>query len=394
MKSSMTEEPLQEGLVANQEQRIGQDAPARPAWLETNRPADQEIESDWSDVEERKPLPQTAAPMELDEGPSGEIKSKHEIKVQPFSQTETDSQREARLRVKSTQGPLIKIGNIDALVEDRVIIVPVDRIILDIENFVITKDRRVFGVIEDVFGPVEKPYYSVLKDQFVKEMFAEGKIKVGDALFCLSSEMKDLNQDRINELKERKGCDASNKFDEEPMGHNEVDDIYYSDDELESGSQRKGRKEFMGKRDRDMDEEEWTKNKNNRAKVQELKQKHDNQPRPAQSFSHQAHTINEQLPMTATHGHSNAQVLLGHPQQVHYAPQYSSYMAPIIPQMTPEQVLSYNHYLAQINMMYGLPPFAQNNYMQPPVPQQTYLPQDPNHQFPPNYLGDQKPNPQ
>jgi hypothetical protein len=57
---------------------------------------DQEIESDWSDVEERKPQLATAAPMELEDGPTGEIKSKHEIKLQPFAQPESDSQREVR----------------------------------------------------------------------------------------------------------------------------------------------------------------------------------------------------------------------------------------------------------------------------------------------------------
>lgn len=57
---------------------------------------DQEIESDWSDVEERPPKQAIAAPMELEDGPSGEIKSKHEIKLHPFAQAESDSQRETR----------------------------------------------------------------------------------------------------------------------------------------------------------------------------------------------------------------------------------------------------------------------------------------------------------
>lgn len=381
---------------------LAPDAQFQQPGVPARSPQDEEIESDWSDVEERKPQPVAVAGMELEEGHAGEIKSKHEIKLLPFGQTESDSEREARyhfclsrLGVQTTQGPLIKIGNVDAVVEDRIIISPVDRIILDIENFILTKDRKVFGVVEDVFGPIERPYYSVLNDQYVKDLFGEGKVSIGDALFCLASAMKDINHDRINELKKRKGCDASNKFDEEPLGAHETEDVYYSDDEMEMSTKSKPRREHIGKRDREMDEEDWSKSKQNKAKVQELKQKYSNPSYQGQTYPAHGDRLPEQQPIQATHSLQHPLLAPGAPPQMHFGHNYSSYMAPVITQMTPEQVMSYNHYLAQINMMYGMPPYAQNSYMQPMNPQPGYLPQDPNQQMHPEYFAGEHPqNPQ
>jgi rRNA processing protein Gar1 len=295
-----------------------------------------------------------------------------------------------RLGITNVQGPLIKVGNLEAVVEDRIIISSVERIVLDIENFLLTKERKIFGTLEDVFGQVERPLYSVLNDQYVKDLFTEGKVKLGDPIFCLSSVMKELNEDRINELKQRKGCDASNKFDEEPLGHRDGEDIYFSDDDLETSTQHRPRKEFIGKRDRELDEEEWSRNKMNKAKVQDLKQKYSNQPPQNQNFQAPTQGLHEYQSHHPSMGHSIAQPAHLGPSQGNVPPQYSNYMAPIIPQLTPEQVLSYNHYLAQINMMYGLPPFAQNNYVQSLNPQPTYLPQDPTQQYSPDFY--QNPN--
>jgi hypothetical protein len=248
--------------------------------------------------------------------------------------------------------------------------------------------------LEDIFGQIERPYYSVLKDQFVKDLFAEAKIKVGDPLFCLSSVMKDLSQDRINELKRMKGCDASNKFDEEPLGQHESEDVYYSDDELEGGHHKKPKQEFIGKRNRDMDEEEWTKNKKNKDRVQELKQKHSNQPPQRHLGSNQDQRYAENLSFPINHGQIAPLPIPEASQQVPYGHVYSSYMTPIIPQMTQEQLLSYNHYLAQINMMYGLPPYAQNNYLQPQNPGQGFPAQDAAPQTQPDFFSQQHQNPQ
>lgn len=296
--------------------------------------------------------------------------------------------------ITTTLGPLIKIGNIDSIVEDRVIITPIEKIILDIENFVLTKERKVFGTLEDVFGPIERPFYSVLNDQFVKDLFTDGKVQVGDPVFCLSSAMKELNQDRINELKNLKGCDASNKFDEEPMGPQESEDVFYSDDELDNGSRKKPGQEFIGKRNREMDEEDWTKNKKNKDKVNELKQKYAVQPTQVTQMSDPIHRYSTQPSYPQAQSHP---VLLTTPegfQQIPYGHVYSGYMAPMIPQMTPEQLVSYNQYLAQINMMYGLPPFAHNNYIQPQNPSQSYSPQEQQPHPQTDYYTNQQPNPQ
>ena len=92
----MEEEQTQAASQATFEQRLEVSAPPDSRQTRSGPTGDQEIESDWSDVEERKPVPPTAGAMELEEGPGGEIKSKHEIKLKPFAITETDSQRETR----------------------------------------------------------------------------------------------------------------------------------------------------------------------------------------------------------------------------------------------------------------------------------------------------------
>lgn len=52
-------------------------------------------ESDWSDVEETRKVPVDSRIQE-DGPPPGEVKSKHEVKLAPFKEKETDAERATR----------------------------------------------------------------------------------------------------------------------------------------------------------------------------------------------------------------------------------------------------------------------------------------------------------
>lgn len=273
------------------------------------------------------------------------------------------------MNVTSTDGPLIKVGNLDIVVEDRIILAPVEKIILNIENVVITKDRKIIGLVEDVFGPVERPKYSILNDQYLIELLSSGNLKVGDPVFCLATGMKALTEDQIYLMRAQKGCDASNKFDEEPIGAHDKDDIHYSDDENEISGSKSG---MLGKRNRKMDEEDWKSNRVSQSTISALKEKH------SQSVNQGSMgMVQESFPMAYNSQFPPQQFIPAHPG-MYYPPQgaYPDYQQGMfVPMMThmgpPDHQLSYQQYLAQINMMYGYPQGTQTSYGPGPQIHQT-----------------------
>lgn len=263
-----------------------------------------------------------------------------------------------------TEGPLIKVGNLELIVEDRVILGPVERIILNIENVVITKDRKIIGLVEDVFGPVERPRYSILNDLYLTELISSGSLKLGDPVFCLASGMKALTEDQIEEMKARKGCDASNKFDEEPISTHDKDDIYYSDDDQENYT---GKNQMLGKRNRQMDEEDWKSNRVSKESINSLKEKYQ-QPAPQQpaTMAQEFHHGQFGTPVPLQQYHMPQMPQPGY----HFVPQggapeyYQGMYAPMMhPMAPPEHQIAYHQYLAQINMMYGYPQGTHTNYI-------------------------------
>jgi hypothetical protein len=104
------------------------------------------------------------------------------------------------------------------------------------------------GSIEDVFGSIEHPFYSVLLDLYLKSLLDSQKLKIGDPVFCIVSDMKALYEDKIKQLKSKKGCDASNKFDEELYGGNNTEPVDFSDDEKEEDFSNMRKGDNLGKR--------------------------------------------------------------------------------------------------------------------------------------------------
>lgn len=54
-----------------------------------------------------------------------------------------------------------KIGKILTFVNGFMVVEATDPMVLDLDNYVFDKEGRMLGFVADVFGPVERPYYSV-----------------------------------------------------------------------------------------------------------------------------------------------------------------------------------------------------------------------------------------
>lgn len=347
----MQTENLNENQSAQQTESAGQ-VQATP------NPKPTDLESEWSDLEdEPKKVVQVQAEMG-EEGPQGPLKTKNEIILKPFDKPESLEERQKRLGLHNLNGGLVKVGYILAVVEDRVIFESVEKLILELDNVLVSKDRLLVGSVEDVFGPIEKPQYSVLLDVYLREILKEGRIKIGDPIFCIGSEMRGIYEEKLEELKSRKGCDASNKFDEEPLSQQHTEDLWFSDDEKEEMfQQRRPPGAFVGKRDPSHQ------GKGGSKKPQDLPELPNFSKEPVH---HAQHSQAAQQSYQGQGGQPQGPLYLAQqPMQYHmpYAfqmpsvyPQTTGVLAPMIPtHLSQLDQSNYNQYLAQINLMYGLP---------------------------------------
>ena len=105
-----------------------------------------------------------------------------------------------------------------------------------------------FGVVEDVFGPVSKPFYLVrISDQVDKSILS------GCSVFCASQ----LSSFVVPEKIYTKGSDASGLWDEEP----DEKDLEYSDDEEERVAKKKGKRGEKGEDENESESKEKKKRK-------------------------------------------------------------------------------------------------------------------------------------
>jgi rRNA processing protein Gar1 len=177
----------------------------------TSETSDMDISSD----DEETIRPQTNHIDEFDETNDGPLLTKNEIKVfkiVPF----TDNVPE---------GPLIHIGTVSAIVGSTVVIEGVDTTeeVLDIDTVLLTSERAVIGRIFDTFGPVIKPFYTILFNN--ADEIKKTEVKVGINVLTIKPLSKVCLIKNINQ----KGTDASNLYDEE-VTDNEME---FSDDEKE-----------------------------------------------------------------------------------------------------------------------------------------------------------------
>ena len=111
---------------------------------------------------------------------------------------------------------------------------------LDIGNIICFEDRRVVGMISDVFGPVKQPFYVVVlvndnnnsEEDSLKAAACESF--VGRMCYFVAGKTSFVDKKSVLQ---RKGCDASNAFDEEIA----EDDMEFSDDEAEQERRQRRR---------------------------------------------------------------------------------------------------------------------------------------------------------
>lgn len=186
---------------------------------------------------------------EGDEGTStyNKFKTQHEIEIGEAYKTGP-----TRL-VLDDMDEIIEFGQIVQYIQQgcgMVLVSPNDpQKLLDIENVVAMKDKRVIGFVYEPVGPITQPLYSIqLYPQFVDELTAsEGFTSMreslhGQDLFLVKRTLKLINN-KIDQILKMKGCDASNMFDEElPPEEQE-----YSDDEKEREQKKLNKLRKQGK---------------------------------------------------------------------------------------------------------------------------------------------------
>lgn len=179
--------------------------------------------------------------------PQEKFITKNEKKTKILYEDETKENREKRYgffgeTAAILQEPKRKIGVINSVFENTIVIKPLIKEVLDLDNVVFLKDE-ILGKIDDVFGNVENPFYSILADPYIKTKFQGQSFKVLDDVFVLEAKVKVILQSSINEIKKKIGCDASNVFDEE-INEKEME---FSDDEKEHNLKNKKKKKTTEK---------------------------------------------------------------------------------------------------------------------------------------------------
>ena len=126
---------------------------------------------------------------------------------------------------------LIEAGSVEAIVEEDKIMLKalnLEKGILDLDNILFNANRQPIGYLDDVIGKIDSPVYVII---FFPNIIDKSIIKVNQTLFSVLKKAKIINPN----INYKKGCDASNAFDEEI---NE-DDIECSDDEEEQLRKKK-----------------------------------------------------------------------------------------------------------------------------------------------------------
>ncbi|KAJ2732798.1 hypothetical protein IW152_003522 [Coemansia sp. BCRC 34962] len=128
---------------------------------------------------------------------------------------------------------LTSLGAIHSIVANSVIIqahISGERHVLDSESVLCFDNRRVLGLIYDVFGPVSRPMYTVR----LRGEVDRSQVVVGRRVFFSPGWVRML----VTEKLRVKGTDASNEYDEEV----DEDAMEFSDDEKELLHRRRAKK--------------------------------------------------------------------------------------------------------------------------------------------------------
>lgn len=169
---------------------------------------------------------------EGNEHPEDKFLTRNEKKPKILHEDESTEDRGKRYGVSLGEIDKDKktIGIIQSFFENTFVIKPLIREVLDLDNIIFVKNE-ILGKIDDVFGNVENPFYSIIGEPYILKKFKENAFSVKDQVYVYENKVKIILQSSINEIKKKIGCDASNMFDEEICNENEME---FSDDEMEA----------------------------------------------------------------------------------------------------------------------------------------------------------------
>ena len=155
------------------------------------------------------------------------IRSKHEIVEEPIVEVPDDFEVTPDMRVS-------QIGTIQSVFENNIIIrasVSGEQRVLEEGAIFCLEDRKVLGILSEVFGPVRDPFYRVSFPTGKSDISELAKNNIGKNVYVVVSRAHWID---TFELKLSKGTDASNGFDEELP----EDEQEFSDDEKEAQFKR------------------------------------------------------------------------------------------------------------------------------------------------------------
>lgn len=151
--------------------------------------------------------------------------------------------------MEENKGKVIKIGKVLSIVESRIVVEAIDSMPpLDLDSLLFKMDGSTVGPIDDVFGPVRAPHYSI-KFNDIEEINSK-QIAIDDSIYFMPQAMdKSITKfafvDKL--IKQFKGTDAS--WEDDVEAPPEVTE--YSDDEEERIA-RKLRKHELNKQRTDI----------------------------------------------------------------------------------------------------------------------------------------------
>ena len=162
-----------------------------------------------------------------DPAPSGPIRSKHEMAEEPVPEIPEDFTIDEKTTIH-------EIGEIKSAFDLNIIIQAcnsAEQRVLKEGSILCLGDRTLIGALCEVFGKLQSPFYRVGFTGEQKEKFNALKERVGEKVYFVAPEAHWLD---TFQLKQSKGTDASNGFDEElPEEEQE-----FSDDEKEAEFKR------------------------------------------------------------------------------------------------------------------------------------------------------------
>ena len=193
------------------------------------------------------------------ENPQEKFCTRNERKIILY-EDESKQQREQRFglttEILSSENKK-KIGIIQSFFENTIVIRPLIKEVLDLDNIIFAKDE-ILGKIDDVFGNVDFPFYSILAEPYISKKFQDKTILLKDDVFVFEKNVKIILQSSINEIKRKIGCDASNMIDEEICNEKEMD---FSDDEKETKLKNRKKQKDKAPADQNPSKEGFKNNK-------------------------------------------------------------------------------------------------------------------------------------